>query len=44
MGWCDDPLDIKNYNKLISIKKNIKCEKLYRKDERGLVILFRQSY
>ena len=32
MGWCDDPHDKKNYNKLVSIKKNIKCEKLYRKD------------
>ena len=33
MGWCDDPLN-KNYNKLITIKKNIKCEKLYRKDNK----------
>ena len=33
MGWCDDPLN-KNYNKLITIKKNIKCEKLYRKDHK----------
>ena len=32
MGWCDDPLDIKNYNKLIKLNKKIKCEKLYRKD------------
>ena len=32
MGWCDDPNDKKNYNKLIKIKKNIKCEKVYRKD------------
>ncbi len=32
MGWCDDPLDNKNYNKLIYINKKIKCEKLYRKD------------
>jgi L,D-peptidoglycan transpeptidase YkuD (ErfK/YbiS/YcfS/YnhG family) len=32
MGWCDDPHDKKNYNKLVRIKKNIKCEKLYRKD------------
>ena len=29
MGWCDDPNDKKNYNKLIIIKKNIKHEKLY---------------
>ncbi len=34
MGWCDDPKDIKNYNKLIKINKNIKCEKLYRKDKK----------
>ena len=34
MGWCDDPLNYKNYNKLITIKKNIKCEKLYRKDHK----------
>ena len=32
MGWCDDPNDNQNYNKLIKIKKNIKSEKLYRKD------------
>ena len=32
MGWCDDPLDVKNYNKLIKLNKKIKCEKLYRKD------------
>jgi len=34
MGWCDDPLNYKNYNKLITIKKNIKCEKLHRKDHK----------
>jgi len=32
MGWCDDPLDLKNYNKLIKINEKIKCEKLYRKN------------
>ena len=32
MGWCDDPLDVKNYNKLIKLNKKIKYEKLYRKD------------
>ena len=32
MGWCDDPFDLKNYNKLIKLNKKIKCEKLYRKD------------
>ena len=34
MGWCDDPKDTTNYNKLIKIKKNIKHEKLYRKDNK----------
>jgi len=32
MGWSDDQLDHKNYNKLINIKLVKKCEKLYRKD------------
>ena len=32
MGWCDDPCNNKKYNKLISINKRTKCEKLYRKD------------
>ena len=32
MGWCDNPFDLKNYNKLIKRNKKIKCEKLYRKD------------
>ena len=32
MGWCDDPFDLRNYNKLIKLNKRIKCEKLYRKD------------
>ena len=31
MGWCDDSSS-PFYNKLIKIKKNIKCEKLYRKN------------
>ena len=34
MGWCDDPKDKKNYNKLIKIKKDIKYEKLFRKDHK----------
>ena len=35
MGWCDDLTNKKNYNKLINInKKNIKHEKLYRKDKK----------
>ena len=33
MGWCDDPKN-KKYNKLVYIKKNIKCEKLFRKDNK----------
>ena len=32
MGWCDDPSNPKNYNKLIKLNKNIRCEKLHRKD------------
>ena len=32
MGWCDDIKNKKYYNKLISIKKGIKYEKMYRKD------------
>ena len=31
MGWCDDT-NSSQYNKLIKIKKNIKYEKLFRKD------------
>ena len=31
MGWCDDPESI-HYNKEVNIKKKIKCEQLYRKD------------
>ena len=34
MGWCDDLTNKKNYNKLIKINKNIKYEKLYRKDKK----------
>ena len=33
MGWCDD-INSKYYNKLIKIKKNIKHEKLFRKDNK----------
>ena len=32
MGWCDE-INSKNYNKLIKINKNNKCEKLYRSQE-----------
>tara|TARA_B100001057_G_scaffold355807_1_gene357810 strand:+ start:892 stop:1383 length:492 start_codon:yes stop_codon:yes gene_type:complete len=31
MGWCDD-ITNNDYNKLIKVKKNIKHEKLYRRD------------
>ena len=31
MGWCNNSLD-KYYNKLVIIKKNLKAEKLYRRD------------
>ena len=34
MGWCDDLTNKKNYNKLIKVNKNIKHEKLYRKDKK----------
>ncbi len=34
MGWCDDPSEKKNYNKLIDVRKKIKCEKIYRKDSK----------
>jgi L,D-peptidoglycan transpeptidase YkuD (ErfK/YbiS/YcfS/YnhG family) len=33
MGWCDD-INNKYYNKPIKIKKNIKHEKLFRKDHK----------
>ena len=32
MGWCNDEKNSKNYNKLISTKKKIRNEKIYRKD------------
>ena len=34
MGWCDDTENPRNYNKLIKINKNIKHEKLKRKDHK----------
>ena len=34
MGWCDDPKDKQNYNKLIKVRKNLKYEKLYRMDHK----------
>ena len=32
MGWCNDIKNRKYYNKLIKVSKNIKHEKLYRRD------------
>ena len=32
MGWCDDIKSKKYYNKLMSIRKNLRHEKLYRRD------------
>tara|TARA_B100001559_G_C16469274_1_gene608141 strand:+ start:316 stop:822 length:507 start_codon:yes stop_codon:yes gene_type:complete len=34
MGWCDDKNDKKNYNKLINFKRKVKCEKLFRNDDK----------
>jgi L,D-peptidoglycan transpeptidase YkuD (ErfK/YbiS/YcfS/YnhG family) len=34
MGWCDDIYFSKKYNKLIKTKKNLKHEKLKRKDHK----------
>ena len=34
MGWCDDTKSPKNYNKLFKINKDIKHEKLKRKDHK----------
>ena len=34
MGWCDDAKSPKNYNKLFKINKDIKHEKLKRKDHK----------
>jgi|TARA_B100000900_G_scaffold235630_1_gene200037 L,D-peptidoglycan transpeptidase YkuD (ErfK/YbiS/YcfS/YnhG family) len=45
MGWCDDPNNLKYYNKLIKIKKNIKHEHLYRKDSKyDLMIPIKYNY
>ena len=32
MGWCDDIYQPQKYNKLVQINKNLKCERLKRKD------------
>ena len=34
MGWCDDIKSKKYYNKLIDIRKNLRHEKLYRRDSK----------
>ena len=34
MAWCDDPNNLNIYNKLIKTKKNLKYEKLYRRDDK----------
>ena len=45
MGWCDDPLNQKNYNKLVFINKGTKCEKLCRKDHKyDLIIPIKYNY
>ena len=32
MGWCNDIRSNKFYNKIVRLRKNLKCEKLYRDD------------
>ena len=45
MGWCDDPLNQKNYNKLVFINKGTKCEELCRKDHKyDLLIPVKYNY
>ena len=45
MGWSDDPLNQKNYNKLVFINKEAKCEKLCRKDHKyDLIIPIKYNY
>tara|TARA_Y100000590_G_C15167293_1_gene805953 strand:+ start:40 stop:534 length:495 start_codon:yes stop_codon:yes gene_type:complete len=39
MGWCNDVLNKKKYNRLIKVKKNIKYEKMYRKDHKYNFVL-----
>ena len=38
LGWCNDPLSEK-YNSLVKINKKIKCEKLFRKDNKYDIFL-----
>ena len=45
MCWSNDTRYPKNYNKLISINKKIRCEKLFRKDHKyDLLILIKYNY
>ncbi len=45
MGWCDDKKNKKKYNKLIKIRKKIKHEKLFRKDNKyDLLIPIKYNY
>jgi len=45
MGWCDDPNDKKNYNKLVKTSIKSKFEKLYRKDHKyDLVIPIKYNF
>ena len=39
MGWCDDVRFPKKYNKLIKVEKNIRHEKLLRKDHKYDLII-----
>ncbi len=44
MGWCDDVNNSK-YNKLIKIEKKIKCEHMFRNDQKyDFVILIKYNY
>ena len=38
MGWCDDPLN-NSYNSLITIKKNIHHEKMFRRDRKYDILI-----
>jgi len=45
MGWCDDVNNNENYNKLIKVNKNLRHEKLFRKDHKyDLLIPIKYNY
>ncbi len=45
MGWCDDPNNLKYYNKLINTKRMVKHEKLFRNDKKyDLIIPIKYNY